>query len=122
VLFFRDDTPDQSAGQLANALSRDLIGKLLAVPVLDVPSLQAVQPYRNRSLPLPEIAKDLRAGWLVGGIVERRGDRILVQAELTDSTGRLIDSRIESGRVGADRSDRRGCCRNAARTRRPRNA
>ena len=89
VLFFRDETPDQSGGSLAGALDAGLMDALTRVPGLDVPSSNAMQPYRNGNLSIPAVASSLGAGWLVGGSVSGN----VVKAELMDSTGRGIDVR-----------------------------
>jgi serine/threonine protein kinase/tetratricopeptide (TPR) repeat protein len=102
VLFFRADTPDQSSGSIAGELSNRLIDALTVVPGLNVPSSNAMQPYRDASIGIPSIASSLRAGWLVGGSVSRSGDRIVVRAELMDSTGRGVDSRTVSRPASED--------------------
>jgi serine/threonine protein kinase/tetratricopeptide (TPR) repeat protein len=98
VLFFRDETPDQSGGSLASALDEGLIDALTPVPGLDVPSSNAMQPYRNGNLSIAAVASSLRAGWLVGGSVSGN----VVKAELMDSTGRGIDLRRVVRTAGND--------------------
>ncbi len=93
VLLFHDVTPQRDADHVTRALTGRLTETLAPVPGLDVQSMNALQPYRDPLLSVPAIARAVRADWLIGGLVERRGEQLVVTAELNDSTGRRVDSR-----------------------------
>ena len=99
VMYFVDDPQDSVAAAVAVAVSRKLIEALSAVPGLDVPSVNAMQPYRDRRIRISMVANGLAAGWLVGGQVMRSGNRLEIHGELTDSTERGLDSRRIEGSV-----------------------
>jgi serine/threonine-protein kinase len=102
VLPFHDETQGGDAGWIASTLTNSLIGTLASVQGLDVPSINAVRSYRDGMLPLTTIAHQLEAGWLIGGIVNRNGNRIAVVAELSDATGRRLDHREIEGPIGEE--------------------
>jgi serine/threonine-protein kinase len=93
VLFFQDDTQARDASRFVGALTSTLIDSLARVPRLDVPALGAIQPYRERLLSHAAIADSLEAEWLIDGVVSERDGLLEVTVQLSDSTGRLLDSR-----------------------------
>jgi TolB-like protein len=100
VMSFHDDTEQRDAAWIASRITADLIDALGTVPGIDVPSMNVVLPYRDRRLSVTAVADTLGADWLIGGIVSRRNDTIAVKAELSDATGRLLDSREVETRRG----------------------
>ena len=99
VMYFIDDPQDSLAAAVAVAVSRKLIDALSAVPGLDVPGVNAMQPYRDRGIRISTVADGLAAGWLVGGQVKRDSNRLEIIGELSDSTERRLDSRQIDGSV-----------------------
>jgi TolB-like protein len=97
VLPFQDDTGGDSLGWLAAGVTSGLTDALHRVPALTVTPTSGVRPYGEGMNPLPAIARALAVDWLIGGHVERRGDAVVVRAELIDTAGRLVDSREVDG-------------------------
>jgi tetratricopeptide (TPR) repeat protein len=96
VLFFEDDPDEDVPANVSDDVTVALINALVEVPGLNVPSVVFVRPYRGSGLPPSAIADSLGAEWLVGGLTTRRGGVFALTAELSDSTGRLVDShRVE---------------------------
>jgi TolB-like protein/tRNA A-37 threonylcarbamoyl transferase component Bud32 len=84
VLYFNDESSAHSLGYLADGLTEGLIRELGQVPTLDVISKGGVAPFRGDSVPRDSVARALRAGTLVGGGLEREGDRLRVTVRLID--------------------------------------
>jgi TolB-like protein len=103
-MFFHDETEQASAGSIANDITAGLIDALGAVPGIHVPSMNVVLPYRDRRLSVTAMADTLGAEWLVGGVVSRSNDSTTVKAELSDATGRRLDSREIHGRRGDEQT------------------
>ncbi len=95
VLYFKDDTRDQSLGYLADGLTDELIERLKSVAALDVVSKNGVAPFR-RDPNVDTVAAALQAGTIVRGAVEKVGERVRVEFRLVD------------GNSGADYPDARG--------------
>lgn len=84
VLYFEDVSAGEDLGYLADGLTESLINRLDAVRTLDVVSRNGVRPFRDTTLPRDSIARILDVATLVVGSVERRGDRLEVQARLVE--------------------------------------
>jgi TolB-like protein len=84
VLYFKDVGEKDSLGYLADGLTEGLIRELDQVQGLDVISKGGVAPFRGDSIPRDSVARALRAGTLVGGGVEREGNRLRVTVRLID--------------------------------------
>ena len=93
VQYFDDETPGGNAASVALDFTRTLIDSLADVPGIDVPSINAIRPYRNDDLSLSAFADSLDADWVIGGLVHLAGGRIALTAQMSDTTGRQIDSR-----------------------------
>ena len=101
VLPLDNQTGDTNQLFFADGMTREVIGVLSEVGVR-VLGHRAVAPYRNSTLPVTRIAKDLGVDAIVAGAVTRTGDVVQVAAELTDPrTGEALWSRTFS-RPGAD--------------------
>jgi len=84
VLYFEDLSSYSELSYLADGLTEMLITQLAGVRTLDVISLNGVAPFRAVNLPRDSIARLLRAGTLVEGTVEGRGERVRVTVRLVD--------------------------------------
>lgn len=102
VLVFEHGTNPELA-PLAIGLTSSLIAALGTVPRLDIRSLEAVLPYRDRRTEVTAIGRNLKVRWLLGGTVIRLGERVVVSAELTDAaTGGQIARREASASPGTE--------------------
>lgn len=84
VLYFDDLSRDQELTHVAYGLTEALTHELSQVEQLDVVSRTAVRPFRDADVGLDSIARSLRAGSIVEGSVERRGDRLRATVQLVD--------------------------------------
>lgn len=91
VLYFQDESRDSSMGVLANGLTESLIRALGRSSSISVISRAGVEPFRGSTLRSAEIARALRAGYLVRGDVEPDGDRVKVSLRVEHSTGVTVE-------------------------------
>jgi len=84
VLYFTPQSPLDSVGHLADALTEALIDQLTAVSAFEVVSATGVQPFRRRDVPVETITQQLSPHSLVFGSISRHADGIRVQARLSD--------------------------------------
>lgn len=97
VLYFEDLSPDAELAPVADGLTESTILELAAVRGLDVLSRGAVLPYRGSAVPPEQVGRALEAGTLVGGSVERIGDRLRICFRLLDG-----ESGVEFQRTSFD--------------------
>ncbi|MEO8199725.1 MAG: protein kinase [Gemmatimonadota bacterium] len=101
VLYFDDQSADNSLGYLARGLTEDLINRLQQQEILGVRSPEAVRPYRASSIPLQQLARQLGVGMVVSGSVARFGPRIRVTVRLSDAvSGRQLESAQREVQIG----------------------
>lgn len=98
VLYFRDLSRNRDLGYLADGLTESLLERLAEVQGLDLVSQSGSAQFRDSELPRDSIARFLRAGILVEGSVEPRGDDVRVSLSLLDGAGgaELYRARIEA--------------------------
>jgi TolB-like protein len=103
VLVFQH-APHPELEPLAIGVTANLISALGRVPRLDVRSLQAVWPYRDRQSESTEsVGRRLGVPWLVSGRVYQLRGRTVVSVELTEAaTGRHLASDQLDAAYGAD--------------------
>jgi eukaryotic-like serine/threonine-protein kinase len=87
VLYFQDQSRDNSLVPFADGLTEGLIRTLSASPSLSVISQNGVQQFRGTRLPPDSVARALRAGFLVRGEVEPEGEQLRVSVRLDDHAG-----------------------------------
>jgi eukaryotic-like serine/threonine-protein kinase len=93
VLYFQQRTPQDSLSYLADGLTEELIHQLSRVPTLQVISQNGVEPYRHTNVPPDSIARALKVGTLVQGIVAQSGNRLrLTVALIEGKTGAELGS------------------------------
>lgn len=84
VLYFDERSPGGDSEYLAAGLTEGLINALTGVEGLEVLSKHAVEPYRERSVPLEEIVRALEAGTVVSGTVQQGEDELVVSIQLVE--------------------------------------
>lgn len=87
ILYFKDVSKDSSLGPLADGLTEGLIHSLGTSASLTVISQNGVEKYRGSALADDSIARALRAGYLVRGEVEPKGENVSVSLNLVDASG-----------------------------------
>ena len=76
MLYFQQRTPNDSLAYLADGLTEQLIHQLSRVSTLQVISQNGVGPYRHTNVAPDSIARALKVGTLVQGIVTQSGDQM----------------------------------------------
>ena len=84
VLPFRNLSGDDANEPLAHGIHDDLLTQLSRIDALRTVSRTSVMGYRDRDLPIPQIARELGVSVVLEGGVQRAGDRIRVNAQLID--------------------------------------
>ena len=82
-----------------DGLTEDITSNLTHFRELRVIASGSSQQFKDRSLPLPEIAAKLHAGYIVDGTVRRAGDNLRVAVQLIDASSGVS--------LWADRYDRK---------------
>ena len=86
VLYFRDGSQEQSLGYLADGLTEGLIRELDQVRNLEVISPRGVAMFRGDSVPRDSIARALKVGTLITGVLEPDKSRLRVTVRLVDGS------------------------------------
>ncbi len=98
VLPFINQSGDASQDYFSDGLTEDVIAALGRFPSLTVMSRSAVFPYKGRNIPPAEIGRELGVRYLVEGSVRRDGERIRINAQLSDAAkGELLWSKQYDG-------------------------
>ena len=93
VLYFQQRSPQDSLSYLADGLTEELIHQLSGVPTLRVISQNGVGPYRHTNVSPDSVARALKVGTLVQGIVAQSGGRLRLTVALIDgATGAELGS------------------------------
>ena len=86
VLMFTNQSGDAAQDYFSDGLTEDITRALGRFKELTVISYNAVLPFRNKELPLPELGRALNARYIVSGSVRRMGQRVRVTVQLGDAT------------------------------------
>lgn len=98
VLPFKNLSDDTSQEYFVDGMTEDLITDLSKVSSLFVIARNSVFEYKNQSADIETVAEDLGVRYILEGSVRKAGERVRINAQLTDSrTG---------GHIWADRFDR----------------
>ncbi len=82
VLPFLDLTEGMKEGEFADGMTEELIDKLSKLPKLQVPSPTSSFYYRDKEMPVADIAKALGVVYVLDGSVRKSGSRVRVAARL----------------------------------------
>jgi TolB-like protein/AraC-like DNA-binding protein/Tfp pilus assembly protein PilF len=85
VLPFKNDSNDSTNLYLINGLMESTLNNLQQIKDLKVISRTSAEKYRNTSLSVPEMAKELNVKYIVEGSGQKIGDRILLNIQLIDA-------------------------------------
>jgi adenylate cyclase len=98
VLPFTNLSDDPKQGYLSDGISEDIITRLARRPDMVVSARTSSFAFKDKSLTVPEIARELGVGYVLEGSVQKAGDRIRITAQLIEA---------ETGNhLWADRYDR----------------
>jgi eukaryotic-like serine/threonine-protein kinase len=84
VRYLDNETSDTGLVHVADGLTESLIGQLSHVNGLNVISASGVRPYRATEVPDDSVGRALKAGMLVHGGIEERGNQFRVSINLED--------------------------------------
>ena len=84
VRYLENDTNDSSFAHIADGLTESLIGQLSRVDGLNVISASGVRPFRSADIPDDSVGRALKAGMLVHGGIDERGNQFRVSLSLVD--------------------------------------
>lgn len=82
VLPFLDLTQGMKEGEFADGMTEELIDKLSKLPGLHVPSPTSSFYYRDKEMPVADIAKALGVVYVLDGSVRKSGTRVRVASRL----------------------------------------
>ncbi|MDT8449171.1 MAG: hypothetical protein RQ847_03260 [Wenzhouxiangellaceae bacterium] len=82
VLPFDSLSDDPEQGYFADGLTEEILNSLAALPELLVTARTSSFYFKDKDVPVPEIAETLGVGHIVEGSVRRAGDKIRVTAQL----------------------------------------
>ena len=85
VLPFVDLSAGQTHRHFADGMQEELLTRLTALENLDVVSRTSVEKYRDTSLDLPEIARQVGADAIIEGSVRIAEDRVRITVQLIDA-------------------------------------
>ncbi len=86
VLPFVNSSQDPDSEYLSDGITESIINKLSGVSALRIVPRSTVFQFKGKDVALPAVARQLNARAIVTGRVHQRGDRLIVKAELVDST------------------------------------
>ncbi|TAJ36372.1 MAG: adenylate/guanylate cyclase domain-containing protein [Reyranella sp.] len=90
VLPFANQSGDLGEEYFSDGITDDVIGALGRFSSLAVLSRNAVMPFKGRQAASDEVVQKLGARYVVEGSARRAGDRVRVQARLTDAQGARV--------------------------------
>lgn len=87
VLAFADLSEGGTSEYFSDGVSEELLNVLAQVPGLRVAARTSSFYFKDKSLPIPEIAQKLDVAYVVEGSVQRSGNRVKITAQLIKSDG-----------------------------------
>jgi TolB-like protein/Flp pilus assembly protein TadD len=102
VLAFEDMSPDKDQAYMSDGISEEILNLLARVPDLRVISRSSAFAFKGKDLPIPEIAQQLNAAYILEGSVRKAGDQLRITAQLIDAGSdthrwsRTYDRRLEN--------------------------
>ena len=85
VLPFDNLSTDKGNGFFADGIHEDVLTALQNIRELRVISRTTVMQYREKTKPLPQIARELGVAYILQGSVRRAGNKVRVSAQLIDA-------------------------------------
>jgi transcriptional activator of cad operon len=89
-LAFLDLTEGMKKEEFADGMTEELIDRLNKIPGLRVPAPTSSFYFKNKHVPVAEIAKALRVAYLLDGSVRKSGARVRVAARLIRADNAVI--------------------------------
>jgi len=86
VLPFVSISPDPNDEYFADGMTEELISRVSSIPELNVISRTSVMRYKDKSKPIEEIGRELRAGTILEGSIRKADSFLRVTAQLIDAS------------------------------------
>ena len=102
VLPFASAGENAGTNDTSGRIMEGVIEELSRVRGLRVVPRSDVLRYQGRQVAAQDVAKDLKVGSVLAGVIEQRGDDLIVTAQLLDASGKLL---IWAGRFDRKISD-----------------
>jgi TolB-like protein len=87
VLPFKNLTGDPDQARFADGLTEDLIADFANFPELFVIASNTVFTYKDKSISVRDVGRELGVRYVLEGNVQKTGDTIRITAQLIDATG-----------------------------------
>jgi len=84
VLAFQNISSDEEQEYFADGIAEEILNLLAAIPELRVISRSSAFTYKDREIPISQIARELNVAHVLEGSVRKAGDRIRVTAQLIE--------------------------------------
>ena len=85
VLAFADMSADGDQEYMSDGIAEEILNLLAKVPDLRVISRSSAFAFKGKDLPIPEIAAQLNAAYILEGSVRKAGDQIRITAQLIEA-------------------------------------
>ncbi len=85
VLAFDDMSPDGDQEYMSDGIAEEILNLLARVPDLRVISRSSAFSFKGKDLPIPQIAAQLNAAFVLEGSVRKAGDQLRITAQLIDA-------------------------------------
>jgi TolB-like protein len=85
VLPFDNLSGDDATSRLADGITEDIITDLARFPEFDVIARNSTETYKDKAVDVRQVGKDLGAGFVLEGSLQRQGDQMRVTAQLIES-------------------------------------
>jgi TolB-like protein/Flp pilus assembly protein TadD len=85
VLAFEDRSPNQDQEYFSDGVAEELLNLLSRVPNLRVISRRSAFSYKDKDVPISQIATDLDVVHILEGSIRKSGDRVRVAIQLVDA-------------------------------------
>ena len=85
VLAFENMSGDPGQEYLSDGIAEELLNALAKIPELHVTSRSSSFSFKNRNVPISEVAQQLNVSHVLEGSVRKSGERIRITAQLIDA-------------------------------------
>jgi len=102
VLPFENISGDPEQSYFSDGMTEDIITDLSHVSSLDVTSRNSAFVYKGRPISIPEVARQLRVGYVLEGSVRKVGNRVRITAQLIEGA---TDKHLWAERYDRDLDD-----------------
>ena len=82
VIPFRDDSKDEDTKAFTNGVMEGIINNLAKISELRIPGRTSVEQFRETTETIPQIGEKLNVSYILGGSVQKFGNRIKVNIQL----------------------------------------